>query len=149
MVWWQWLGFAWLMLGIGVLIVAELSARRGNSTLFFSAHDWPVSIGAGLVVVLGAPLAVPYILYICGHRESEAMRLPCRLMLWLQIEQPPFVGTRCGTPLIGATPEQWRSAVSAWEAHEATHINWVKAHPRPKREWVECMDHLIKMRERR
>src|ERR1700761_4265092 len=97
MTWWQWLGLLWLMLGIWLLVVAQISARRTNSTLFLSAHDWPVSVGAGLImVVLGAPLVVFFILCLC-----IPMRLRRRLMLWLQIEQPPFVGIRCGTPLIG------------------------------------------------
>lgn len=70
------------------------------------------------------------------------------LSLWLRIEQPPFVGTRCGTPLIGKSPEHVRKTVAAWEDHEAAYIKWVKAHPRPKREWVERMDRLTKLRER-
>ena len=70
-----------------------------------------------------------------------------RVMLWLRIEQPPFVGTRCGTPLIGATPEQWRKTIAAWEVHEAAYINWVKGHPNPKKEWVERMERLINLRK--
>jgi hypothetical protein len=143
MVWWQWLGLAWLALGIGLLMIAEISARRGDSTLFFRVHDWPVSMGAALTVVLGAPLVVLCLLYTCSP-----LRLPRRVLLWLQIEPPPFVGTRCGTPLIGASPERWKETLAAWEAHEAVYINWVRAHPRPKRKWVEQMEYLIERRQR-
>jgi hypothetical protein len=142
MVWWEWLGLAWLGLGIGLLMIAEISARRADLTLFCRADDWPVSLGAALMVILGAPFAALYLLYCCS-----SIRLPRRLLLWLRIEPPPFVGTRCGTPLIGATAARRRATLAAWEAHELTYINWVKAHPRPKPEWVKRMRRLIEMRE--
>ena len=63
--------------------------------------------------------------------------------LWLRIEQPPYVGIRCGTPLIGASPEAVKTTFAAWKAHEQRYIDWVKAHPNPKPEWVAEMERLI------
>ena len=77
------------------------------------------------------------------------MQILRQLLLWLRIEQPPFVGTRCGTPLMGTPPEQWRKTIAAWEAHEATYIDWVKTHPRPRKEWLERMERLIELRRGR
>jgi hypothetical protein len=64
------------------------------------------------------------------------MNIFCRLKLWLQIEQPPYLGTRCGTPLIGANAEQLRATFVGWRAYEMRYVEWVEAHPRPKAEWV-------------
>jgi hypothetical protein len=81
MVWWQWLGVAWVTLGGGIIIGAEIAALLHGSTALISSNDWPVSILACLAVTIGWPLLVLYVFFI-SLRILYRGRIPVCYRVW-------------------------------------------------------------------
>jgi hypothetical protein len=81
MVWWEWLGSSWLVIGVSLIICIELVTRADESTGPLSQDRLLSSVAYSAALLAGAPVLVLYSLSICAQILWQG-RIPISNRVW-------------------------------------------------------------------